>query len=342
MKVLLTGGTGFVGAHSARALLDAGHSLRLLARNPDAARRYYAQHGHVVDDIVAGDIRDVAVIESAMRGCDAVLHAAAIVSMEPGRAREMYENNLQGVKAVIGGACALGIRNIVYVSSLSVLFWPGLSRIDEETPLADCRSPYARSKRDSDEYVRQLQVQGHPIQISYASGVIGPDDPKLSEANEGLTKFVTDMIPRTSTGFQCVDVRDLALAHRYLLEHPLQEDFEQGRYIIGGHYYPWAELHREIEKATGLSIRSPKVPASLLQATGAMADALQKVMPFRTQISRESMAYVTQWSPADSSRYLRRSGLAFRPGVETFADSLRWMAKAGHLKPRYAQKLAAA
>lgn len=188
--------------------------------------------------------------------------------------------------------------------------------------------------------MRQLQAQGQSIQMSYASGVIGPDDPRLSEANEGLTKFLTDMVPRTSTGFQCVDVRDLALAHRWMIEHPLSSDFEQGRYIVGGHYYPWASLRDELEHVTGQRIRSPRVPASLLRGTGAMANALQKIRPYRTQISSESMAYVTQWSPADSSHYLQRSGLSFRPGADTFADTMRWMTQAGHLKPRYAGKLA--
>lgn len=94
MKVFVTGATGFVGAHSARALLDAGHELRLLVRNPDAAQRYFSRHGYAVNELVTGDIRDAATVSAAMQGCDAVLHAAAIVAMEPSRAQEMYENNL--------------------------------------------------------------------------------------------------------------------------------------------------------------------------------------------------------------------------------------------------------
>lgn len=342
MKVFITGATGFVGAHSALALLRAGHQVRLLVRNAEAAQRWFAQQGHPVDDLLVGDIRDAGRIRPAMQDCDAVLHAAAIVALDPARAQETYDNNVLGMKAVVGSACELGIRNIVYVSSLSALFWPDRPGIDETTPLAPCREPYSRSKRDSDEYVRQLQAQGHPIQITYPAAVIGPDDPKLSEANHGLIAFVKQGVPMTTTGFQAIDVRDLAEAHRYLLEHPATSAFEQSRYIIGGHYYPWKDFRAQLEHGMGRSLTGMHVPAAMLRGMGAAVDALQRVIRFKTQVSAEAMAFVTQWSPADSSRYLRHSGLSFRRGEDSFPDTFRWMARAGHLPRRDNARLAAA
>lgn len=342
MKVFLTGGTGFVGAHTALALLQAGHQVKLLVRNADAARRYFAQQGHTVDDLLVADIRDEALIRPAMQGCDAVLHAAAIVALDPARAQETYDNNVQGMKAVIGSACALGIRNIVYVSSLSALFWPDLPLTNEDTPLAPCKEPYSRSKRDSDEYVRGLQAQGYPIQITYPSAVVGPDDPKLSEANHGLIAFITKGIPMTTTGFQAVDVRDLAQAHRYLLEHPVTSDFENARFIIGGHYYPWKEFRAQLEAGLGRRILAFHSPAALLRGIGATVDALQRVIRFKTQVSAEAMSFVTQWSPADSGKFLTHSGLHFRRGEDTFADTFRWMARAGHLPRRDIARLVTA
>lgn len=342
MKVFATGATGFVGAHTARALLDAGHELRLLVRNAELARSYFARHGHRVDDIVVADIRDRDAIRHALDGCDAVFHAAATVSLDPARAQQTYDNNVGGMKAVIESAVEAGIRNILYVSSLSVIFHPGLPRIDETTPLAAVREPYSRSKRDSDVFVRALQAEAAPIQVSYPAGVIGPDDPKLSEANHGLVSFISQMLPRTTTGFQSVDVRDLAQAHRWLLEHPPTGDFESSRYILGGYFYPWDELRALLERVLDRRIFAPRMSASLLRAMGAATDFAKKIIPFETQVSGEAMAYVTQWPPADSSRFLCKSGLCFRPGEETFADAIRWLAEAGHMKPQYAGRLAAA
>lgn len=339
MKVFCTGATGFVGAHTALTLLEAGHELRLLVRNEPAAREWFESRGHRIEHYVTVDIRDQTAVQRAMAGCDAVFHAAAAVALDAHKARETYDNNVGATKAVLGAACALGIGNLVYVSSLAALFHPGLPRIDESVPLADVSEAYSRSKRDSDEYVRELQQRGVPVQVTYPSGVVGPDDPKLSAANRALVAWICRMLPRTTTGFQAVDVRDLAQAHRWLLEHPATRDFETGRYIVGGHFYPWSHLHQRLEVLLGRPVFSLRVSPGLLRATGTTMDWVKMLVPFETQISAESMAIATRWSPATSSHFLATSGLRFRPGEETFGDTIRWMAEAGHIPAKKAGRL---
>lgn len=338
MTIFVTGATGFVGAHTAQALLAAGHELRLLVRDEAAARRQFGS-ARGIERYVRADLCDAAGLRQAMAGCDAVFHAAAAVALDPRRAQQTYDNNVGGVRAVFSAAADLGIGKLVYVSSLSALFHPGLPRIDESTPLAEVREAYARSKRDADEHVRGLQAQGLPLQISYPSAVIGPDDPKFSEANRGLLAFISRMMPATTSGFQCVDVRDLAQAHRWLLERPVTGDAQDARYIVGGHFYPWAEFRQRLEQLLGRRLFSLPLPAVLMRALGAGVDALQRLKPFPTQITAEAMAFVTQWPPADSSRFLRSSGLGFRSGEETFADTIRWMVRAGHLPIKHAGRL---
>ena len=68
----------------------------------------------------------------------------------------------------------------------------------------------------------------------------------------------------------------------------------------------------------------------------------QKIVPFETHLSAEAMAYVTQWSPADSNKLQRASGLQFRTGEETFTDAIRWLTRAGHIPSKYAGRLAVA
>ncbi|RJF86512.1 NAD-dependent epimerase/dehydratase family protein [Oleomonas cavernae] len=339
MKVFVTGATGFVGAHTARALIEAGHEVRLLVRSAAEVRAYFARAGHRVDDLVIGDMRDQPLVEANMTGCDAVFHAAALVSVDPKRGAEIYRNNVAGIESVLGTACRLGVGRIVYVSSLSVLFQPGVSRIDEATPLGNPVQAYARSKRDCDAHVRGMQAAGMPIQMTYPAGIFGPDDPKLSEANHGVASFVR-VVPRTSTGLQGIDVRDLALAHVHLLEHPAANDFEASRYIVGGNYYPWADFHRLLQQLTGRRIAGPRMPGSVLRAMGSVTDLVRKVVPFDTQVSREAMGYVTEWAVASSDRILKRTGMHFRSGEETFGDTIRWLVRAGHLDKKFAGRLA--
>ncbi|MFE3445093.1 NAD-dependent epimerase/dehydratase family protein [Nocardia sp. NPDC059180] len=339
MKVFATGATGFVGAHTALALLEAGHELRLLVRNEQAARNWFETRGQQVDSFVTVDIRDQSAVQQAMTGCDAVFHAAAAVSLDPTKARTTYDTNVGAMRAVLGAAHALDIRNLLYVSSLAALFHPNLPRIDESTPLADVHDAYLRSKRDSEKYVRGLQQSGMPVQITYPAGVIGPDDPKLSAVNRALVTWVSQMLPCTTTGFQGVDVRDLAAAHRWLLEHPATGEYEDTRYIVGGHFYPWSELCQCLETLLARRLFSPRIPPSLLRAMGTTVDLVKKLVPFETQISAEAMAFTTQWSPGDSSRFVQKSGLSFRTGEETFGDTIRWLVDAGHLAPDKAGRL---
>ncbi|MGH3578001.1 MAG: NAD-dependent epimerase/dehydratase family protein [Mycobacterium sp.] len=295
-----------------------------------------------MERFVTVDIGDQAAVQHAMVGCDAVFHAAAAVSLGPHTARESYDNNVVATKTVLGAASTLGIDNLLHVSSLTALFQPGLSRVDESTPLAEAFDAYSRSKRDSDEYVRGLQQRGVPVQITYPSAVIGPDDPKLSAGNRMLASWICRLLPRTTTGFQGVDVRDLAQAHCWLLEHPFTRDFERARYIVGGRFYPWGQLHQHLEALLGRPIFSPRLSPGLLGATSATVDRIKKLVPFETQISTESMAITTRWSPASSSRFLEESGLRFRPGEETFGDTIRWMVAAGHIPLNKAGRLGGA
>src|ERR1700744_1576823 len=220
MKVFCTGATGFVGSHTVAALIEAGHEVCLLVRDEPAARRWFESRRHRVGGFVTVDIGDRDGLQRVMTGCDAVFHAAAAVSIDPRKARDTYDTNVGATKAVLGAAHAVGISNLLHVSSVTALFHPGAEHLDESAPLTNLSEAYSRSKRDSEEYVRGLQEQGVPVQISYPTAVIGPDDPKLGAPNQGIATFVKQMLPRSTTGFQCVDVRDLALAHQWLLEHP--------------------------------------------------------------------------------------------------------------------------
>ena len=97
MRVMVTGATGYVGAHSVKALLDAGHRVRLLVRDPDKAQAVLGALGVKGRlDCVSGDMTDEDAVLKALRGCQAVLHCAAVVSTDARRADEMLRANPRG------------------------------------------------------------------------------------------------------------------------------------------------------------------------------------------------------------------------------------------------------
>jgi len=330
MKVFITGATGLVGAHTTLALLAKGHEVRLLVRNKAVAMRYFdGRRGSQGINYVVGNMCDKEFVRKSMQGCDAVVHSAAMVSLDPRKAREIYASNLESISSVVASAAGLGISRIVYVSSVGAFFDPNNSRVDELTPLAIPREAYSRSKRDCEAHVRQLQEEGAPIQITYPSGIFGPDDPKLNESNHSILSLLK-VVPRTSTGIQFVDARDLADVHVQLIECPARANFSDARLMVGGHFYPWRQFHELLEKVTGRQIWAPGIPAPLLRTTGKVMDYAKRMLPLDIPITSESMAIVTQWREVDSSKLIKNHNFTFRKAEDTLRDTIEWLYLAGH------------
>jgi nucleoside-diphosphate-sugar epimerase len=333
VHVLVTGATGFVGSHSARALRSAGHTLRLLARSRAKVDRVFP--GAPPAEVVVGDVTDPAAVAKAIDGVDAVVHCAAVVAIEARRAREVQDTNLRAVELVVGGAAERGVGAIVYVSSLGALFAPG-APLSERSPIAAAKSPYARSKAEGEAYVRELQETGAPIRTVYPPGIVGPDDPGLSEGNHTIRAFLTQLMVDTATGFQIVDVRDLAA----LIAALVAPAAAPGRYVVSGSYLPWAGVIALMDELTGRRVLRLRISAPLLRALGRVGDLVKHVYPFDFPLSGEAMDFATQWPGVVHSPAIDALGVRFRDGRETYADTIRWLHRAGHLTAREAGKLA--
>jgi dihydroflavonol-4-reductase len=336
VKVFVTGGTGFTGSHTVRALVTAGHDVRLLVRDPAKVRRVFEPHGFVPADIVVGDMTDSGAVEAGLAGCDGVVHTAALVDLRRAAARLVEESNARGVELVIGGAARRGLPSIVHVSSLGVFFVPGGPPLSPDMPIASGTTAYGRSKAQSEVYVRRLQEQGAPIRISYPAGIVGPDDPGMSAANNGLYSFLRDAAILTSSGLQVVDVRDLAALHVKLLELAPGEH----RYAAATEMLSWADFYALLERLTGRRLRRIRVPGRLLRAAGSVSDVVKRVHDFNFPLTRDAMEFTTQWPGADSERTTRELGVSFRSVADTFRDTLAWLYRAGHLTAAQVGKIA--
>jgi dihydroflavonol-4-reductase len=336
VEVLVTGATGFTGSHTVRALVAAGHSVRLLVRDAAKVPTVFEADGFVPDDVVGGDMTDAASVDEALAGCDGVVHAAALVDLRRAAARRVEETNARGVELVIGGAVRRGLPRIVHVSSLGAFFEPGGPPLSPELPIAPGTTAYGRSKAQAERYVRLLQENGAPIRISYPAAIVGPNDPTMSAANNGVRAHVHDLGIITSGGLQAVDVRDVALLHLTLLDLP------DGlhRYAAAGEMLTWPDYFQLLDSLIGHRVRRIRVPGGLLRAAGTAGDAINRLYDFNFPLTRDMMEFMTRWPGADAGRTTRELGLQFRDAAETYRDTLIWMYHAGHLGAEHVGRLA--
>jgi len=181
VRVLLTGGTGFLGRRVAARLVSE-HAVRLLVR-PGPARGGLAAGV----EIAAGDVTDRDSLVAAMAGCDAVVHAAALVKIVAPRS-EFERVNVGGLDNVLAAARQAGVGRIAYVSSFIALGpserGPGGVLDETAEPLRAGRrwiNEYERSKSLADAAARAAIARGAPLSVVYPAVIYGPGE--LTEGN---------------------------------------------------------------------------------------------------------------------------------------------------------------
>src|SRR5699024_1361415 len=175
MFIAVTGGTGYLGAHTVKALLDAGHTVRLLVTPAEQnAPVLAALRGLGTVETHVGDVREGTDIAALLEGTDAVIHGAGVVGTDERRTRLMWDVNAYATESVLTTAVDLGLDPIVSVSSYAALFPSPTGIITPETPTAPGRSSYAKTKGYADSVARRLQEAGHPVVVTYPSSVVGP------------------------------------------------------------------------------------------------------------------------------------------------------------------------
>ncbi len=327
MRVLVTGGTGFVGGWTAKVVADAGHSIRFLVRNPARLQTSVAKLGVDVSDFAVGDITDRVSVRDALGGCDAVVHSAALVATDPRQTAEMLTTNMQGAQNVLGQSVELGLDPIVHVSSFTALFRPGLQMLTADLPVVGGADGYGTSKAQVEIYARGLQDAGAPVNITYPGMVLGPPvGDQFGEAGEGVRAALQmHTIPGRSAAWLVVDVRDLAALHTALLE----PGRGPRRYTAGGRRVPASELANMLGQVAGTAMVAVPIPDTALRVAGAVLDRAGRFLPFDTPFTSAGMQYYTQMPASDDSPSERELGITYRDPQETMADTFEALRTAG-------------
>ena len=297
MRVLVTGGTGYLGGAIVRALHARGHAVSVFARSASAGRRA----GTSID----GDIRDSAAVLRALDSADAVVHAAALVSIWRRRAQDFDDVNVGGLINVLDAARARGIGRIVYTSSFLALPPAG-----EKEPLD--ANDYQRTKRIAREVALRALSAGAPIVILYPGVVYGP-----GRATEGdlVGRLLRDHERGRLPGIVGADhqwsfafIEDVAELHARAVERP----DASGEYQVGGENAPQKRIFEIAREITGRPLPRT-LPATAARLAGAFEEVRARVTGRPPLITRGAVTiFLHSWA-LDSSRAVRELDYRMTP-----------------------------
>lgn len=333
MKILVTGGAGFVGRATVRAAVEAGHQVRIVSRDAWPSGSMFEKLGV---DVVTGDAQSPAVIRKALEGMDALVQGAATYRYDRKSAAAMA-NNASLARTILDAALQASTPKVVDISSL-VVFALGRSPVTESTPLTaegqpGWTDPYLRSKVESERVGLEMERQGLPRVTVHPGTVIGPEDTAMGPSSGFITNLLAGGISIDSRA-PWVDVRDVATAIVRALDAP-----------AGSHYLLTSGVvsHRDIagmlDALTGRIVSRRFLSEATVRRFAKINDL------FGGRLSPLPASSSIDWllgnaAAVDTSRTADALGLAFRPIEETLADAIRWWAEHDMVNRELAGKLA--
>lgn len=321
MNVFLTGGTGFIGTHAARALAGRGHRLTCLARRSSNIRDLE----NLGADIVFGDVRDRRPLASAMAGCDALVHLAGACSFWEHDRGIYSEINVRGTRNVMECALETGIPRVIHVSTLHVYGKPVQKPFTEESMVGPVRfSEYARSKYEAERIAWGLHIKkGLPLVVCHPATALGPRRPGRDAS------FIRRLLGAApvSRAFMnsvhaFVHVQDIAEAFLRLLDSPVPPG---QRYFISGGCMSIRRLMAmaELSSGTKLSRGGISRPSARIVGTTltAMAGILKK--PPLKGLSSDYIATLCEGTIASGAAAARDLGLVYTPLPQAVTDEVK-------------------
>lgn len=331
MRILLTGGTGFLGGRVAEALASAGHEVRMLARRPE-------DHVTLPEGVsaVKGDMLDAGSLGAALDGCEAVVHCAAVVKRWVRDASVFDRTNVDATARLLDLARDRGVRTTLYCSSFIALGPTDGTTGDEDTVHdGRYRNDYERTKALSDTRVRARQAAGEPIVVLYPGVVYGPG--RMTDGNI-LALAARDLLRGRFPGTvgpgdrrQCLAFVD-DVAKGFLLA--LERARPGSRYVLGGENVTVRQAVDLIAAAGGVPSPRRAIPYGVASVMGRILRwqaSFTGIEPLLTDEEVEIYRHEWAYSSARATRDLGYSVTSARDGIERM---VRFLHDAGHVARR--------
>ncbi len=326
MSVLVTGGTGFVGANLVRELIADGHRVRVLARAGGDRR---ALDGAKVE-IVEGDLLDPGSLRAAVAGARHVYHVAADYRLWAPDPRALYRANVDGTRHLLAAAVEAGAERIVYTSTVGAIGIPKDGTPgDETTPvsLADMVGAYKASKFLAERVADEFAARGAPVVIVNPSAPIGPWDVKPTPTGQMIVDFLNGkMIGSVDTGLNVVHVRDVARGHILAAEKGRVGE----RYILGHRNLSLLEIFRMLSALTGVPTPRFRVPYAIAWLAAAAMEGVSKLTRRPPAVPLTAVRMARKRMFFSAAKAIRDLGLPQTPAETALSDAVAWFTAHGY------------
>jgi dihydroflavonol-4-reductase len=321
MLAFVTGATGFLGSHVARALAAQGAELRLLVRPTSNLRNLDGLKA----ETATGDLRDAPSLEKAMSGCDTVFHVAADYRLWVRDPKEVYRSNVDGTRAILEAARSNGVRRVVYTSSVATM---GFTRngypADEDSPvsLADMIGHYKRSKFMAEQVALESGRNGMHVVTVNPTTPVGERDIKPTPTGRIVLDFLKRKFPAyVETGLNLVDVRECALGHVAALERGKPGE----RYILGGEDLTLKQILDKLGDISGLPSPKIKLPYFFALATGVVDEAITgRILHREPRATVDAVRMGKKKMFASSAKAVRELGWKIVPVEPALRRAVEW------------------
>lgn len=320
-KILITGGTGFLGAHLVRQFLDAGaKNLRVMA---SSVPNWMTDAGV---EAFAGSVTNREDVSVATRSVEAIYHLAGKVSFAYDGAAQMNKIHVEGTRLLCAAAKENKVKNFILASS------SGTSAITENGEITDETYPqpveiltkwaYYASKYYQEKTARQVfRDEGDRLVILNPSLLLGAGDDRLSSTKVVLD-FMAKKLPTTpSGGLNFVDARDAATAFMTALDNGRHGE----RYLLGAANWSFQEFFKRLERLTGVSAPVLKIPKKVAVFGANFLDAVYKNFNKKMPFEASEVEMGEYFWYFDSAKAEEELDFTTRDPQETLNDTVKYL-----------------
>jgi dihydroflavonol-4-reductase len=316
-KTLVTGATGFIGSHVARALAERGDDLRLLTRRKSKVDNL----SDFEFERAIGDVTDRRAVRRAMADVERVFHVAGRTSLRTQDRDAVWDTNVRGTRIVLESALEAEVERVVLTSSVAAVGVGKKPKPVDEGAIFDIGHLgiiYVNSKHEAEVEALRLVARGLPVTIVNPSFVLGPDAPRGSSMDL-VKRFIQKKIPAyVDGGLNIVDVRDVAKGH--LMADKKGEVGE--RYILSGRNFTLDRLFADLARISGVDSPRVRLPGSALHRMLSVGESLP--LPVGIPTSRDEALSASLWWCYRNTRAKSELGFKARPHEETLQDAVKW------------------